>query len=113
MSGCKRRANDSSLRHIPLLVIFLALLAPSLSRGETFFLLNDPSYPLPASEAPRQAMKVGLNENGNLTIRHNDVVSLTVAYPPPEPAESQERIRTLQQTIPFIGGIIFRVSFLF
>jgi hypothetical protein len=114
MSDSERRSFGSFLPLVALIIF----LAPLLAFADPFLMLRNERSISPASETGRQAIKrsvtVGLNENGDLMIRHSDV-SLILAYNPPNDIiDYQERIRIARrQDCPTISGISLKVSLLF
>ena len=115
MSGSEKKTYGLLLIPIIALTIFLA---PSMACSDPFLILHKDGIISPARESGKQAIKrsltVGLNENGDLTVRRSDV-SLILAYNPPNDIiDYQERIRIAQrQDCPAISGISFKVSLLF
>lgn len=115
MSGSEKRSHGLLLISIIALTIFLA---PSMACSDPFLMLHTDRGLSPAIETGRRitnpSVMVGLNENGDLTIRHSDV-SLVLAYNPPNDIiDYQERIRIVQrQDCPAISGISLKVSLLF
>lgn len=117
MSGSERRSFGSLLKQFTPIIALLILLAPSVVIADPFLMLhNEGNVPIHEAERPsiRKALSIGLNENGDLVIRHSDV-SLIMAYNPPNDIVTpQERIRNAQrQDNPAINGISLKISLLF
>ncbi|MDA8430044.1 MAG: hypothetical protein M0T70_12390 [Geobacteraceae bacterium] len=118
MSDSESRSYDSLLRKFIRTTALIILLAPAPACADPFLRLHNEGLLYPAHEIGGQTIKrsvtVGLNENGDLMIRHSDL-SLIVAYNSPTDAiDQQERIRIAQrQDLPVINGISFKVSLLF
>ena len=115
MSDSEKRSHG--LLFIPIIALTV-FWAPSMAFSDSFLMLHtDRSLP-PAHDTGKQIstrpVTVGLNENGDLTIRHRDV-SLIVAYSPPNDIiDHQEQLRIAQKLeCPPISGISLKVSFLF
>ena len=115
MSDSERRLFGILFTPVIALTIFWA---PLMAFADPFLMLHNEASISPSHETGRQAIKrsvtVGLNDNGDLMIRHSDV-SLVMAYNPPNDIISyQERIRIAQrQDCPAISGISLKVSLLF
>ena len=118
MSDSESRPYDSLLRRFIHATALIILLAPALACADPYLMLHNEGILYPAHEIGGQAIKhsvtVGLNENGDLMIRHSDL-SLIVAYNSPNDViDQQERIRIAQrQDLPVINGISLKVSLLF
>jgi len=119
MSDSEKRLFGSSLdRFIASIVMLTFYLTPALSYADPFLLLQHDAGRPPAAIAvkdiARPSVTIGLNEHGDLAIRHSDV-SLIVAYNPPNNiVDHQERIRIAQrQESPAISGISLTVNLLF
>ena len=118
MSGSERRSFGSLLKQSTPIIALSILLAPSMAFADPFLMSHNEGGISPPQETGRQTIKrsvtVGLNENGDLMIRHSDV-SLIVAYNHPNDIIGhQEWIRIVQrQDYPAISGISLKVSLLF
>ena len=114
MSDSVKRSFGSLTHIIALVIIFV----PTMVFADPYLMLHNDVNLSPVHVTDRQTDKrsvtVGLNENGDLMIRHSDV-SLTVAYnPPTEIIDHQERIRVAQrQDNLAISGISLKISLLF
>ena len=118
MSDSGRSSFASRLTQLFFIMALICYVAPSIAGAEPFLLLHTAGNPPPIHEkeghADKSSVTVGLNENGDLTIRHSDL-SLVVAYnPPSDVIDPQERLRMAQrQDCPTISGISIKVSLLF
>ena len=117
MSDSESKPGNTFLKHVTASLL-LVLITGSLCCAEEFLVLHNPAHSVTPAAPVRQNVKrpvtVGLNENGDLILRHSEV-SVVVAYnPSTDLIEPQERIRMAQrQENPAISGISFKVSFLF
>jgi len=106
------------LKQFAPLVSLTILLLPAMACADSFLMLHNGKDTSPSHETAKQTIKrsvtVGLNENGDLMIRHSDI-SLVMAYNPPNDiVDYQERIKIAQrQDCPTINGISLKVSLLF
>lgn len=119
MSNSERRSFGSLLTQFSATIVMLLLVsAPALSWAEPLLLLHSdvqlPPLPAAAVQDAQRSVTVGLNENGDLIVRHRGL-SLVVAYNPPNDIiDPMERIRIAQrQECPAISGISLKVSLLF
>jgi hypothetical protein len=119
MSDSESRSFGSILRKFAPTITLAVFLVPTTACSDPFLILHNDGTPFPTYETTRlqtskSAVTFGLNDNGDLMIRHNDL-SLIVAYNPSDTAtDHQERIRIAQkQDIPAINGISLKVSLLF
>jgi len=118
MSDSEKRSCASFLTLLFTIIALAILPTPSIARAEPFLILHNEGIASPAYETVRPAIKhsvtVGLNDNGDLMLRHKDV-SLILAYNPPNDIiEPQERLRIAQrQDSPAISGISLKVTVLF
>ena len=109
--------SDRLKQFIPLAALAIVWL-PAMASADSLLMLHNEKENSPVREIAKQAGKrsvtVGLNENGDLTIRHSDL-SLIVAYNPTNDIiDYQERIKIAQrQDCPAISGISLKVSLVF
>lgn len=118
MSDSESRSSILHLKQFIPTIALITLLVPALASADPYLLLQNDGSHSPAQETAVQSIKrpmtVGINENGDLMIRHKDL-SLILAYnPPPTTIDHQERIRIAQRSdSPAISGISFKVSMVF
>ena len=114
MSDSKKRSLSARLTQLIPLITLLFLFLPVITCAETFLTLHNSAEQGPDRQASKRSLTIGLNENGDLMMRHRDA-SLIVAYNPPNDIiDYQERIRIAQrQDNPVISGISIKITLLF
>ena len=121
MSGFASFSSVSCLKKWFAAFTLGAVLVPVAAGADPLLLLhadigeNNLFMPEVVRVASKKAMDIGINDNGDLVIKHKTVM-MTVAYnPPAEVIDPKERIRIAQQQqdCPPISGLSLKLSFRF
>ena len=112
MSNPERNTIGSRIKLLIPVVALALFTAPSASKAESFLLFKDP-LPEAVRLSAKRPLDIGLNEKGDLVMRHGTVVLIMAYTPPGEAVEARERSGIIPRQDHSVSGISFKVSLLF